>query len=133
MDDRMVVPKIDDFKDKGSSSHTNSMLDLTAVKITTDKTKYVSIVRGAAYVGNKAFSPNPMNIKVGYTITWTNNDIETHTITSGLGFNSPDIGKKFDSGMMENKQTFSYMFDIDGEFSYFCQFHPTMVGKVIVK
>ena len=49
----------------------------------------VSIVPGAATMGNKAFSPNPINIKVGDTITWTNNDDSSppfHTVTSGLGF-----------------------------------------------
>ncbi|MFL6508185.1 MAG: plastocyanin/azurin family copper-binding protein, partial [Nitrososphaeraceae archaeon] len=30
------------------------------------------------------------------------------------------------------KQTFSHKFDTAGEFPYFCQLHPTMVGKVVV-
>lgn len=84
-------------------------------------------------MGNKAFSSNPIDIKVGDAITWTNDDSETHTITSGSGFNSPDFGKKFDSWIMEYKQTLSYKFGIAGELDYFCQFHQTMVGKVIVK
>ena len=93
----------------------------------------VSIVRDAAYVGNKAFSPNPINIKTADTITWIDNDIETHTVTSGAGFNDHSIGKLFDSGILNYAQSFSHTFNTIGQFSYFCQFHPTMIGKVIVK
>ena len=67
------------------------------VKIKASTTIHVLIVQHAAYVGNKAFSPNPINVKVGDTITWINNDVE---ITSGLGFSAPDFGKKFDSGLL---------------------------------
>ncbi|HZD34572.1 MAG TPA: hypothetical protein VE130_05160 [Nitrososphaeraceae archaeon] len=48
----------------------------------------VSIVPGAANLGDKAYSPNPINIKVGDTIRWTNDDTSDtpfHTVTSGTG------------------------------------------------
>jgi plastocyanin len=124
--DRNIVSKIN-----YSNEFSNDLLNIKAAT-GIHEAKYVSIVQDAAYVGNKAFSPNPINIKVRDTITWTNDDVETHTVTSGLGFNNPDFGKKFDSGIMEYKQTFSHQFGIAGELDYFCQFHPTMVGKVIV-
>lgn len=63
----------------------------------------VSITQAAAIMTDKAFSPNPVSIKVGDTITWINNDLETHTVTSGLSFN---LGKQFDSGFLGEKQTF---------------------------
>jgi plastocyanin len=100
---------------------------------TIGKAKYVSIVQDAAYVGSRAFSPNPINNKVVGIVTWTNDDIETHTVTSGLSFNDFDFGKKFDSGIMGYKQTFSHKFTTAGELDYFCQFHPMMIGKVIVR
>ena len=56
---------------------------------TISEAKHVSIVQDAAYLGNKAVSPNPINIKVGDTITWTNDDIETHTVTSDFGLLIP--------------------------------------------
>jgi plastocyanin len=62
----------------------------------------------------------------------TNDEIETHAVTSGFGFNDSDFGKKFDSGIMGYKQTFSHRFTIGSELDYFCQFQPTMVGKVTV-
>jgi len=42
---------------------------------------------------DKAFSPNPVSIKVRDPITWINNDVETHTVPSGLGFSDPNLGK----------------------------------------
>ena len=111
---------------------TNALVRVSASALIPHEIK-ISIVPDAAYVGNKAFSPNPINIKAGDTITWIDNDVETHTVTSGSSFNDHNIGKLFDSGILDYAQSFSHTFKTGGEFSYFCQFHPTMTGKVIVK
>jgi plastocyanin len=101
----------------------------------------VSIVPGAASLEDRAYSPNPINIKVGDTIVWTNNDTSDtpfHTVTSGTGPDDENKGQEFDSGLsvatalMTKGTTFTHMFDVAGEFPYFCQLHPTMIGKVIV-
>ena len=98
----------------------------------------VSIVPGASTLGDKAFSPNPVNIKVGDTVTWINDDSQFHTVVSGNPSGGGDIGKVFDSGLSgptaltTKGKTFSHKFTEKGEFPYFCQLHPTMVGKVIV-
>ena len=42
----------------------------------------ISIVSGASAMGDKAFAPNPMNVKTGDIVMWKNTDIETHTVTS---------------------------------------------------
>jgi plastocyanin len=94
-----------------------------------------SIVSGAPTMGDKAFSPNPIQTKVGDTIIWTNNDSVPHTVTSGTGPNDPNMGKDFDVGIstpISPGSTFSHKFTTAGEFPYFCQIHPTMVGNVIV-
>jgi hypothetical protein len=39
------------------------------------------IVPGAFTLADKAFSPNPIHVKVGDTL-WTNNDSLFHTVTS---------------------------------------------------
>jgi len=87
----------------------------------------------AGAMGDKAFSPNPINIKTGNTVTWTNNDVGSHTVTSGSGANDTSRGKQFDSGLIGPKQTFTETFKTAGEFSYFCQVHPTVVGKINIK
>ncbi len=99
----------------------------------------VSIVPNASTMTDKAFAPNPLNAKVGDTVTWTNKDTTFHTVTSGTGPSDTTHGKEFDSGLSgptaltTQGKTFSHKFMTAGEFPYFCQLHPTMVGKVVVK
>ena len=77
--------------------------------------------------------------KFGDTVTWTNKDTTFHTVTSGTGPSDTTHGKAFDSGLSgptaltTQGKTFSHKFMTAGEFPYFCQLHPTMIGKVVVK
>src|SRR5947209_3718681 len=92
-----------------------------------------SIVPGVS--ADKSFSPNAINTKVGGTVTWTNKDTIAHTVTSGTGPIDPNKGKEFDSGLstlLTPGKTFSHTFNTAGEFTYFCQVHPAMTGKVVV-
>jgi plastocyanin len=117
--------------------HQNTITTQTSgVKPLAGGTK-VSIVPGAATLGDKGFSPNPINVKVGDTVTWTNGDNMEHTVTSGTGPSDPNMGKQFDSGLsgpfvLTEGKTFSHQFTKAGEFPYFCQIHPTLMGKVVV-
>jgi plastocyanin len=43
----------------------------------------VSIVPGSSTLTTDAFSPNPIQVAVGTTVTWTNNDAEPHTVNAG--------------------------------------------------
>ena len=106
------------------------------VKTVAGRTKVI-IVPGAATLGDKGFSPNPINVNVGDAVTWTNIDNMEHTVTSGGGPNDLSKGKQFDSGLsgptvLTAGKTFSHKFAKTGEFPYFCQIHPTLVGKVVV-
>lgn len=74
-------------------------------------------------IGNFAFNPATLQVKVGATVIWTNNDVAPHTITS-TGFAS--------SGIMAGGQTFSHIFTQPGEYDYSCSIHPTMKGKIVV-
>lgn len=93
----------------------------------------VKVVLGAATLGDKAFDPDSVTISKGTTVTWTNDDSALHTITSGSPSSEEEMGKLFDSGYdFSSGKTFSYTFNSTGNFDYFCQLHPTMIGKVIV-
>lgn len=83
-----------------------------------------TVVRIVANAGSNSFSPNPVEVKVGETVTWINDDSGRHTVTSNNGV--------FDSGMMGKGQSFSYTFDKAGEYTYHCEPHPNMVGTVVV-
>jgi plastocyanin len=83
-----------------------------------------TVVKIVANAGSNSFSPNPVEVKVGETVTWINDDSGRHTVTSKDGV--------FDSGMMGKGQSFSFTFDKAGEYSYHCEPHPSMVGTVVV-
>src|SRR5215210_5830926 len=94
----------------------------------------VSIVPGSSSLTTDAFSPNPIQVSVGNTVTWTNNDSQPHTVTSGSN-GQPD--NKFNSSpnfspLLNPGQTFSFTFTQAGTYPYFCMLHPNMVGTVSV-
>ncbi|MGH9921203.1 MAG: cupredoxin domain-containing protein, partial [Nitrososphaerales archaeon] len=95
----------------------------------------VEIVAGSADANNPEFYiPKEITVNIDTTVAWTNMDTMGHTVTSGT-FGDADIGMLFDSNfpLMETGETFEYTFDTVGEYPYFCQVHPWMVGKVVVK
>jgi plastocyanin len=92
----------------------------------------ISIEEGAPSLGDRAFSPDITNVSIGSNVTWINNDSQFHTITSGIDPHDPIVGQKFESEALSPKETFSYISNETGTFSYFCQLHPTMKGKLIV-
>lgn len=94
----------------------------------------VSIIPGSTSKTQNAFDPNPVQVKVGDTVTWTNNDSTPHTVTSGSN-GQPD--GKFNSSpnlnpLLAPGQTFQHTFEQAGQYQYFCALHPNMVGTVSV-
>ena len=89
----------------------------------------VSIVPGSSTLTDTAYQPNPVQVSVGTTVTWTNDDAQPHTATSGQNA-TPD--GTFDSSIMAPQGTFEHTFTEAGEFPYFCLLHPNMVGTVSV-
>ena len=94
----------------------------------------VSIVSGSSSLTDTAYQPNPIQVSVGNTVTWTNNDSQPHTVTSGSN-GQPD--NKFNSSpnfspLLNPGQTFSFTFTQAGDYPYFCMLDPNMVGTVSV-
>ena len=94
----------------------------------------VSIVSGSSSLTDTAYQPNPIQVSVGNTVTWTNDDSQPHTVTSGSN-GQPD--NKFNSSpnftpLLNPGQTFSFTFTQAGDYPYFCMLHPNMVGTVNV-
>jgi plastocyanin len=82
------------------------------------------IVSIAGNSGSNSYNPNRIEINVGDTVTWINDDSSPHTVTS-----SNDSA--FDSDVLMRGETFSFTFNKEGEYPYFCTLHPSMVGTVI--
>jgi aldose sugar dehydrogenase len=81
--------------------------------------------------GDDSYSPNPLEIDVGQSVTWYNGDTISHTVTSGQD-GDLDEGSLFDSDAIIPNQSYSLKFIEAGEFDYYCIYHPTMVGEVVV-
>jgi plastocyanin len=72
------------------------------------------------------FNPSTVNVKVGDTVTWTNDDSVGHDVTS-------DTFKSGGAGGIGGGQTFEHKFAKAGTFKYECTVHPGMTGTVVVK
>lgn len=75
------------------------------------------------------FQHPDITVELGTTVQWTNEDQAPHTVTSGAPGDQTDL---FDTRNLGNKGTFSFTFDDEGEFPYFCRIHPTMIATVKV-
>lgn len=87
------------------------------------------------------YDPPQMFVTIGDTITWYNDDRESHTVTSGkssgrFGWMSDDFGTPdgyFNSDRFMPGESWSYKFEESGTYSYYCTIHPWMEGVVIVE
>jgi plastocyanin len=93
-------------------------------------TTAATAAKGAAVtIKGFSFSPATLTVDKGTTVNFTNNDSTTHTITSGA--NRTKDGK-FDQQVSGGAET-TVTFDTPGTVEYFCNFHSSMRGTVVVK
>jgi plastocyanin len=81
-------------------------------------------IKGHAYV------PDTVEIQVGDTVAWVNDDSDPHTATR------TDSPEQFDTGVLKTGKSNSHTFQIPSGgtgFEYFCVPHPFMKGRVVVK
>lgn len=71
------------------------------------------------------FEPAQLTVPVGATVTWTNTDEETHTVTA--------TDRAYTSSGLEHGETFSHRFTAPGTYTYFCALHPHMTATVVVR
>ena len=70
------------------------------------------------------FDPASLEINVGDTVIWRNDDIVPHTATSRGSFDSRGI----DPG-----KTWEHVADKKGAYVYICAYHPTMKAALAVR
>jgi 3',5'-cyclic-AMP phosphodiesterase len=87
-----------------------------------------SLVLGPNEIGidNFAFTPSPLTVKPGTTVTWINKDDVPHLIV-----NTQNKFKQ--SGVLDTDQRFSATLTKPGTYDYFCSLHPKMQGKIVVR
>ena len=82
------------------------------------------------YMRHENFSPVRIEVVLGTTVTWTNQDPVPHNVTLAPVVMSSSTN--WESGLLYPGQSFSYTFTSQGTFQYHCQEHPGMIGVVIV-
>jgi len=85
----------------------------------------------ACVTANNCFDPANVQVAPGATVTWTNTDTASHTVTSGKPSDNT-TGTVFDSSLVKAGTTYKFQFANAGTFNYFCQVHPWMTGVVTV-
>ena len=95
----------------------------------------VSIMGGSEIQGceeyDECLSPSMVTLDVGGEVIWTNHGVSKITITSGTASDGPD--GTFDSGLLATGESFSFTFEEHGEFTYFSQIQPWIVGTITVQ
>lgn len=76
------------------------------------------------------YSPFQVNVSVGDTVTWVNQDNRTHTVTTGTSNYGP-LGI-FDSGVIKPGQSFTQFFGSVGKYNYYDKTDMWPSGLVVV-
>lgn len=85
----------------------------------------VTVPPNTVIMANMAFDPPTITVAKNTTVTWTNNDRDTHNSTSDSG-----VWATGDIAPGSSKTT---TFTTTGTFAYTCTLHPMMKGTVIVQ
>jgi plastocyanin len=78
----------------------------------------------AVAVNGFSFQPDVLKVKVGATVTWTNDDTVAHTVIAD--------DNSFASSNLQPGGSFSFRFTRPGTYAYHCSIHPSMHGSVVV-
>jgi plastocyanin len=76
-------------------------------------------------IRNFAYVPAGLSVPTGTSVTWTNEDDVSHTV-------SADDGKTFDSSALGKGTTFQFTAGTPGTYTYFCRIHPFMKATLTV-
>jgi predicted secreted protein with PEFG-CTERM motif len=76
------------------------------------------------------YNPFQVNVSVGDTVTWTNQDNRTHTVTTGTSNYGPQ--GIFDSGLVKPGQSFTQFFGSAGKYGYYDKTDMWPSGVVVV-
>jgi plastocyanin len=80
----------------------------------------------AITISNFKFSPGTLRVKDGARIKVANDDSTPHTVTA-------DDGHSFDSETVDSGSSTTIGAPAAGTYSYHCEIHPFMKGKLVVQ
>lgn len=79
----------------------------------------------AVTISGFAFNPTNLEVKVGGTVTWTNQDSVAHQVAADDG--------SFKSDPLQNGATYKHTFTKAGTYPYHCAIHTYMTATITVK
>ena len=85
--------------------------------------KSTTPLANAITIKDFSYQPSVLVVEAGATVTWTNQDSVAHTV----------IGADFDSGLIQQGQSWSHVFPTRGSYNYHCRPHPYMKGQINVR
>lgn len=124
-----IAPQAKSGYTASNEDYYNSTVNTSPPSSSLSGTKDVSIT---GVNQDNSFDPNPIEISAGESVTWINHDNEIHDITSGND-GEEGMGQEFASSTLSSGKSFTHTFDKAGIYPYFCSFHESMSGEVIVK
>ena len=119
----------------GSSTNDTSASAPSASTAATTAAATLTIPQGASVQGNPSYEPDSLTVKVGDTIAVENKDTTPHTVTNGKDATDPNMGKLFDTSIINAGDSADVVTaDLKpGEYPYFCSVHPYMTGSLTVQ
>jgi plastocyanin len=88
---------------------------------------YASPPEGKVSISNFTFSPATLEVPVGTTLRWVNDDDVPHTVLGS------DKGSVIRSPALDTSDAYSVVLSQPGTYHYFCSLHPHMTGTIVVK
>lgn len=82
--------------------------------------------RHSLEIQGMAFRPAVLELEAGDTVVWTNRDMVPHTAT---GTSEPAWG----TGILSQGESGRFVARARGTAPYFCELHPIMKGKLIIR
>lgn len=79
-------------------------------------------------ISGNSFEPSSMQVDVGATVMFVNEDTVGHTVTAGT---PGEATGEFDDSLSAG-DVVEVDFDDAGTYEYFCQVHPSMTGEIQV-
>ena len=112
--------------------NTDFVADVDSQKIIVkgDVVMSTKVSRPGCEKTDSCYTPSKIVIKQGDSVTWVNEDVAFHSVTSGY-YDQPST--IFDSDYLDPGESFTFNFENIGTYDYFCTLHPWMKGQVIVE
>ncbi len=109
----------------------NQLLGISIGVVTMPQNKISVLPNSGVPHEGKYLEPEILKIRLGDTVTWSNDDSAAHTITSGTPADGPT--GVFDSSLFLAGSSYKITFNNKGIFDYYCMVHPWKTGRIIVE